>query len=156
MLPTAQCDEVFAKQYEWTRSWFEFTNAQTYNSNGWAIAAAFAIFIYVMKDAKDRLMVSFGTLSAAFLVMFAGATAAGWAEERDAAYKNLLQLEDTGHRLIVSQDPQNAPQGPQRTGDFGSRPLDVTIHWLMYGVAASFVVGGAIRWDSLSKRPSKG
>ncbi len=48
-------DDLFTQQYNSTRSWFEYANGQTYNANGWAIAAAFAIFVYVMKDAKDPL-----------------------------------------------------------------------------------------------------
>jgi len=62
----------FDKQYEWTRDWFEYTNGKTYNSNGWAIAAAFAIFIFVMKDAKDKLLVRFGVGASVLLVVFRG------------------------------------------------------------------------------------
>ena len=55
MLPTAQCDEALANQYEWTRSWFEFTNAQAYNSNGWAIAAAAKPTLNVMSRSLPTL-----------------------------------------------------------------------------------------------------
>jgi hypothetical protein len=37
--------------YDSTRSWFEYTNGQAYGGSAWAVGAAFAIFIYVMKDA---------------------------------------------------------------------------------------------------------
>ncbi len=144
-----------ASQYQSTRTWFEYANGQAYNSNGWAIAAAFAIFIYVMKDAKDRLMVGFGTVAAVFLVLFSGLTAAGWAKERDAAYSNLVQLE-AGHRLIVSQDPTTAPQGRQRTGTFGSFPLDCTIYTITFLVAAGLACGGLFRCRSVGKREIAG
>jgi hypothetical protein len=143
-----------AKQYEWTRSWFEYTNGQTYNSNGWAIAAAFAIFIFVMKDAKDQLMVWFGVGAAVLLVVFAGLTAAGWAGERDAAYENLIQLE-AGHWAIVSQDPAQ-PSQTLRTGSFGSCPLKWTIDALTLGIAAGFLVGGWLRLRSLPRRGTLG
>jgi hypothetical protein len=145
-----------AKQYEWTRSWFEYTNGQTYNSNGWAIAAAFAIFIFVMKDATDKLLVRFGVGASVLLVVFAGLTAAGWASERDAAYWNLIHLEtehppdEKAHRLIVSQDPGKDSQ-TQRAGAFGWWPLKWTIYGLTFGIAAGFFVGGWLRLRSMPK-----
>jgi hypothetical protein len=140
-------------EYELTRSWFEYTNGQTYNANGWAIAAAFAIFVYVMKDAKDRLLIVFGVAASVLLVVFAGLTAAGWANERDAAYDNLVRLE-TGHRLIVSQDPDHSSRDPakpqtQRPGTFGSWPLKLTLYVLTFAIAFALMLGGGYRFKSL-------
>jgi hypothetical protein len=137
----------YEKTYEWTRSWFEYANQQTYGANGWAIAAAFGIFVYVMKDAADRLLVIFGVGAAVLLVVFAGWTAAGWGSERDAAFQNLLQLEDE-HRPIVSQDPEGPPQ-QRRAGTFGTRPISRTIKFLTGVIVLAFVVGGVLRFFSI-------
>ncbi len=90
-----------------------------------------------------------GIAAAALLVSFAGVTAAGWAAERDAAYKNLVQLE-TGHRLIVSQKPDSEPQ-TVRSGTFGAIALEDTIYVITFAVVAGFVLGGFLRARSFSE-----
>jgi hypothetical protein len=138
-----------ATTYQKALDWFEYANGQTYGSNGWAIAAAFGIFIYVMKDAADRLLVVFGVGAAVLLVVFAGCTAAGCGKELDAAFQNLLRLEKQQEILVVSQDP-DAKDPARRSGSFGSIPIGNTIYLLTGCIAAGFVLGGWLRIRSIA------